>query len=234
MNRPAVLTLCCFSLPQMLWAQMVETSAVASEAPTAQVRAWIFNSEEPCRLSLRDEKSEEATIIAEVEKSGANIDADYRPVLAGRYRVDLFREDQVLASEVVILGKDSVQSLVAWPEGGKWRIKSFSDNAAPNATDKPLRLLHFNEQVGLVLVIDDGPEQIIPVGTVVERRVAPKQATLYLKVVGPEQELGASSYFEVDFSSWPSAYALAQTDYRGRIKPALIEGGVSVESQAAP
>jgi hypothetical protein len=229
MTKRAFLTLCCFALPQILCAQETEEPTVEPEVPTAQVRAWIFNSEGPCLLRLRGEKSEEAITIAEVQQSGANIEVAYRPVEPGRYRVELLRGEEALAAEVVVLGEDSAQSVVAWPEAGKWRIKSLSDSPAPNATDKTLRLLHFNKQFGLVLTIGDGAEQTAPLGTVAEKKVAAKRTVIHLKTVGPNQEQGASSYFDVDFSSWPSAYVLAQADYRGRIKPVVIQGGLPVE-----
>jgi hypothetical protein len=213
----------------MLWAQEAEEPVGESEGPSAQVRAWIFNPEGPCRLILRGEKKEEAITIAEVEKGGGNIGVEYRPVEPGRYRVELLRGEEALAAEVIALDEDSVQSVVAWPEAGKWRIKSLSDSPAPNATDKALRLLHFNKDVGLVLTIDDGAEQAAPLGTVAEKKLAAKRTAVHLKTIGPNQEPGASSYFDVDFSSWPSAYVLAQTDYRGRIKPVVIQGGVPAE-----
>lgn len=225
--------LCCFALPQMLWAQEIEEPTGQSEGPTAHVRAWIFNSEGPCRLSLRGENKDEAITVAKVEKSGGNIGVEYRPVEPGRYKVELLRGEQVLATEVVALGEDSVQSFVVWPEAGKWQIKSLSDSPPLNATDKPLRLLHFNKDLGLVLAIDDGAEQTAPVGTVAEKKVPAKRTVVYLKIAGPNQEQGASSYFDVDFASWPSAYVLAQADYRGRIKPVVIRGGLPVEDPDA-
>lgn len=223
-----------FSLTLVLPAQESEEEAPAGrEAPQAHVRAWIFNSQGPARLSLRGENKEEAITLAEVQGGGGNINVEYRPLAPGRYLLELSREEQILASEPILLGKDSIHSIVAWPEAGKWRLKLFGDNSAPNATDKPLRLLHFNPQVGLRLAIDAGPEQEVPLGTVTEKKITAKGTVLHLTVASSDAKHKASSYFEADFITWPSAYAFAQADYRGRIKPTIIQGGITAENEAA-
>lgn len=222
-----------FSLTLMLPAQESEEEAPpAREAPQAHVRAWIFNSQGPARLSLRGENREEAITLAEVQGGGGNINVEYRPLEPGRYLLELSRDEQILESEPILLGKDSIVTIVGWPEAGKWRLKFFSDKSAPNATDKPLRLLHFNPQVGLRLAIDAGPEQEIPIGTVTEKKITAKETPLYLTVVSTDEEHRASSFFDADFVTWPSAYAFAQADYRGRIKPTIIQGGITAENEA--
>ncbi len=224
------LILCCL-LPVSAQEQE-EGEPEEGRRPRAEVRGWIPKADGPVQLVLIAEAGEEPKVLATAAAETASLQDFYQNVPPGRVIFNLQDpDDKVLATATGSVRDGGYYTALAWPEGGRWQIKVFSDSSPPNATDKPLRLLHFNAQVGLRLAIDDGPELEIPFGTVTEKKISPKRTVLHLTVVGTDQQPEASSYFEADFAAWPSAYALAHADYRGRIKPMVFEGGNATESQ---
>jgi hypothetical protein len=225
------LILCCL-LPVSAQEQG-EDEPEDSRRPIAEVRGWIPKADGPVQIVVIAEAGEEPKVLATAAAETASLQEFYQNVPPGRVIFNLQDpDDKVLATATGAIRDGGYYTALAWPESGRWQIKVFSDSSPPNATDKPLRLLHFNAQVVLLLAIDGGPEQDIPLGTVTEKRISSKRTTLHLTVVGTDQRHFASSYFDVDFTAWPSAYVLAQADYRGRIKPMILEGGNTTENQA--
>jgi hypothetical protein len=228
MSRRILLLWVLFFVPLALArSEMEEGNGGESKAPQASLRAWIFNADGPARLTLRSDSAQEPVALAQAEAGGGVLEIDYSSLPVGQFLLELSRGDQVLAKEALTLSKDSYQTVLAWYEKGQWKVKAFSDTLARNASARPLRLLDFNAEVDMTLVVDDGAEIVVPSGGVTERSITPKPTVLQLTLINALDGRKVQNYFEVDFSASPSAYALAQTDYRGRLKPVLLLGGDS-------
>jgi hypothetical protein len=74
----------------------------------------------------------------------------------------------------------------------------------------------------------------VPGDSIQEVRMAPKIAGVAVKVLAADGSPPAQTSAEVDFSKASSAYVVVGPDYRGRMRPRVIDGGLPPVIEAAP
>lgn len=234
MTKRAIALLIFFQLSCMLPAQEPgEEAPTEREAPQSVLRGWIYGADEsPVVMVLIDEEGG-AVQLAEAAGGAVSASELYQPFKPGRRAVELRSGENVLARADVPLRKDGVYTLLAWKTGPRWQTQLFSDAAvAPNAPDRPLRIVNFAGGRETMLSVDGGDDTKVSPNTVQEFRGPRKVSMVRVQVLSLDGGPPAQSSVEVDFRSLPSVYVVVGPDYRGRMRPRIIIGGQPSEEFA--
>ncbi len=215
-----------------------DSSDESSEASPVMVRGWLFPSGDTQAVSFTLKSAGEEKVIALAStKDGAVASArTYADILqAGSFVAELKAGEDVLASESIALGEGRHYTLVGWSENGRWQIKAFADSpASSNAPDRPLRVLNFAAGRKTAVALSGAPESMVAGDSVQELRSPAAVTMVSVKVLASDGGPPAQSSVEIDFSGLPCAYVVVGPDYRGRMRPRVIEGGAPPPEFPAP
>lgn len=232
---PFLLLFCLLSLAVAPLAAAQETAAVATKS--AKVRGWLFPSgdKEPASLVLKLAGDAGAVTLASTKDGAVISNAGYEEVSpAGTVAVELKSGEQILSTQSLGLREDRHYTLVAWRENGRWQVKAFSDDPGPsNAADRPLRVLNFAEGRNTLVSFAGSAETQVAADSVQESRAPAKVTLVTVRVQSLDGGPPAQSSVEIDFTSAPCAYVAIGPDYRGRMRPRVIEGGPLPEESPA-
>ncbi len=207
-----------------------------SEARAA-LRGWIFpgNDTAPVVIAITSQETPEPKSLAGTKDGLVNARPSYEQVAPGAQKIELKSGEEVLVAKTGSLRPERHYTAVAWNSGGKWELQVFGDDAAsPNATDRPLRVMNFAGGRETLLAIDGGEEAKVAPDAVQEFRAPRKIAMVRVQVLALDGGPPAQSSVEVDFASSPSAYVVVGPDYRGRMRPRIIQGGAPPPEPAEP
>lgn len=200
--------------------------------PLPQLRAWIFPATEKGTVALTSsvgeggEKRLAATADAVVVTPTA-----YQAVESDNLRIDLKSGERVLASTAAPLRRAAYYTLAAWQEGSEWRMKIYRDDAVKGAASaRPVRVFNFAGDRKTVLSLQ-GKETAFPAGAVETLEAAPALSMVTATVLTADGSHPAVSSVEVDFALAPSAYVVIGPDYRGRMRPRVLDGGPAPEPE---
>jgi hypothetical protein len=229
MTKPSI-TLALFLLTFLsVSGQESETTAAEEKSESlAAVRCWILPGEDrgAVALTVTEPKTSEPKLVAATKDAAVTAQPSYEPMAPGSVKIELRSGDEVLATETGALRADRHYTAVAWSKGGKWELRVFADDpASPNATDRPLRVVNFASGRETLLAVDAGQEAKVAPESVQEFRTPRKVAMIRVQVLSLDGGPPAQSSVEVDFGSSPSAYVVVGPDYRGRMRPRVIQGG---------
>lgn len=202
--------------------------AGAQQRPPAALRAWIFPAKDagPLDFVLGRATGEAPASLARSERGAKAADGLYSKAAPGRVTLSLKGGEKVLASSDVDLPSGAHITAVAWSSGDKWQIKLFADPPAkPGAGARPLRVLNFAGERETLLAVGGGKEVRLPAASVRELDLPAKISGLTVKVVDPAGGPPSETSLEVDLAALPLAYAVVGPNYRGRMRPEIIEGG---------
>ena len=205
-----------------------EPTAAARAPQPAQVRAWIFPgaSKAAAKVVFRS-SAEQAPSEMAASTGGARFTSPvYREWPAGEAFCEITAAGQSVFSGNLPLREGGHYTMLVWNNGTKWEFKTFAD-AAPskNASDRPLRILNFADGRTTAVAPDGAPEAKVAGNAVQEVRLPAKINGLTVRVLDPEGGPPAQTSTEVDFAEQALAYLVVGPDYRGRMRPQLIEGG---------
>jgi hypothetical protein len=199
-----------------------------AKRPPAALRAWIFPEKEAGLIdfNLSRGTGEAPVSLASSERGSKVVGGGYEKLPEGRVILQLARGPEAFASSEAELQPGGYYTAVAWQAAGKWQIKLFRDPAAKaGAAARPLRVLNFAADRETVLAVDGAEKSKFAAGSVQEISLPAKINGLSVKVLDPTGGVPAETSFEVDLSALPLAYAVVGPDYRGRMRPEIIEGG---------
>lgn len=213
-----------------------ETDSVAAsgkEKPLAQLRGWIYGANEPqVALVLLDPDSVDK-VIPLSESSGGEVSASeiYLPFKPGRRFIEVRSGEKILArSEATLVGNEP-STILAWKNGTRWQIQFFSDaESASDPTTRPLRIINFAGGRETLLSVNGASGTKITSNSVQEVRGPRKICMVRVIVLAQDGGPPAQSSVEVDFVSVPSSYIVVSPDYRGRMRPRIINGGAPADS----
>lgn len=198
----------------------------------SSVRGWIVPlAKTQLSLHLKSEGQEAQTAQKNLSASSdgsASTGAAYNETASGPSLAELRgANDAVLASERVSLRAGSYYTLLASPnKEGNWSIKTFFDGPTkPGAVDRPLRVLNFADGRDTVLESPGLQSFTVPGNNFLERNYPAKLLGVTVKVLANDGTPPAQSSTEIDLAVLPSAYLLVTPDYRGRMRPRMIDGG---------
>ena len=204
-------------------------SAAPSPTPAPTLlRAWILPAGEMGNVALVAQSQGESGPMTLAASQGGQrqVGPAYRAVRPGNATVEVRSGDQVLASGTAPLADGRQYTLVAWKTPTKWELKLFADGPpAPNAPDRPIRILNFAQGRETAVVVSGGTETRIKGDDVRELRVPPKVTGVAVSVLAADGSAAAQTSVEFDLSSAYSGYVVVAPDYRGRFRPAIILGG---------
>jgi len=141
----------------------------------------------------------------------------------------------VLASARVALRGRRHYTLAAWYDGTKWNLKVFADGLSPQSSaERPLRVLNFTGDRDTVVTIGRGKGTRVSPDSVQEFKTSPGITMVSVEVMAADGGPPALSAVEVDLAAMPSVYLVVGPDYRGRMRPRIIEGGEIKEPEVPP
>jgi hypothetical protein len=241
MTKPALSLLCALAFAPVVYAQSAPTpsapEAAATPPPPARVRAWFVPGGEKGEVTLRVRSADqEAPVPLGSTTDGAlSTPPSYEDRPAGSVAFELVDGDErVLASTNVALRGKLHYTLLASQAAGKWSITSFTDAIAPNAADRPLRVLNFARGRETVLQLSSDKIERVPGDSAKELRLPAKINGYQVKVLAPDGGPPAESSGEIDLVEYPLAYLLVAPDRRERMRPQLITGGAPKEPAPTP
>ena len=228
MTRRTSVTALCVFLSLLAPAAVLAQAPAGTPPPLSLLRGWLFPAGESDAASLEvKSQADDNPVVFAVSKGGERqANPGYREIKPGNATIEVKSGDQVLATGTVPLVGDKQYTVVAWKVGPRWELKVFADGpAAPNAADRPLRVLNFAQGRETMLSVGGGPETKVAAGSIQEIKLPPKLTGMIVKVLATDGGAPAQSSTEVDFSAIPSGYVVVAPDYRGRMRPRVIEGG---------
>lgn len=201
-------------------------------------RAWVVPAREGEEVSFvaKAPGANDLQTLAASKGGERQITHGYSPAKPGLYQFGIISPDQrVLAKEEAALTPGFHYTVAAVGEGTGWKIRVFQDGPAPpGQTTRPVRVFNFSR--GRSATLDIGQKQSpvakVPADGVAEFTAPAAITGLTIRVLAPDGGPPAQSSLEVDFASVPSAYIVVSPDYRGRMRPQVIEGGPAVETAA--
>jgi hypothetical protein len=211
------------------WAQSPESTGERDTNAVSFLRGWIAGSGglAVVSLSTQGRKDEEARELCSAAAGGSVVNPGYSQVAYGNHELKLKSGGKVLRTMTTDLDNNTSYTLLAWREGGTWELKVYHDGpASPNVPTRPLRLMNFAEGRETLFSLDNGPETKVAADTVQEFQMPVKLGAFTVKVLKQDGGPSAQSSGEVDFASAPSAYVVIAPDYRGRMRPRTILGGI--------
>jgi len=211
-------------------AQEEEDEVGENKQPRAEARGWILQPDGPVRLLLGGEEGQEPRVLAAGNRGSAAVGEIYQGLPPGRVVFNLQdAEDKVLATATGAVRDGSFYTAIAWPQGGRWQLKVFADTVNPGAMDRALRIVNFPEGRDTLVDMHDGKETKVPGDTVVELKVPARLLMTTVKVLSTDGGPPAQSTVELDLASAPAAYVMVSPDYRGRMRPRIIQAGQGPE-----
>jgi len=241
MTRPAALTTLSFLFLPLLAPVLAQTPAPAATPPPAPLlRGWIFPSgaSDNASIEVKAEAAEAPVVLAISTGGQRQINPGFQEVKPGRTTIELKAGDQVLATGAATLAGSGQYTVLAWKTGPKWEVKLFPDGPLPpNSPDRPLRVLNFAQGRTSTVTLADGKEIKIAPDSIQEIKVPPQAVGMVVRVLASDGGAPAQSSAELDFSSIYSGYVVLGPDYKGRMRPRVIEGGsppAPPEQPAAP
>jgi hypothetical protein len=229
------------------WAMLLCSAVVAQEPPpdpsepdaskpAAGLRAWIFSpGDESVAILCKTAADEQPRTLATATGPQRVTDGTYQEFAPGRIELQVKGGDRVLATASGSLADGRQYTVVAMPEGRDWKIKVFSDGPAKSGSGfRPLRVCNFAADRETVLLLPGAGETRIAANTLHELEVAPAVTGLTVRVLAADGGPPAQSSTEIDFVRAPSAYVVVGPDYRGRMRPRVIEGGSPPPEPAEP
>jgi hypothetical protein len=193
------------------------------------LRGWIFPAadSDAAVLAVKGEAAEAVTPIAASKGGERMMNPGYIEAKPGNTVIELKAGEQVLASGTVGLVDDAQYTVLAWKNDQKWALKVFPDGpAAPNAADRPLRVLNFAEGRETLLTLAGNKAAKIAGNSFQEFRLPARTAAFTVEVLAPDGGAPAQTSSAVDLSMASSAYVVVAPDYRGRMRPRIVEGGL--------
>jgi len=229
LNRPAVFPF----LAAVVWlfsicnVQPQEGSVEGVPIKTAFLRGWIFPSANGDELALVaiERGSETQRSLAASQEATVVAAPIYAAVAEGPVSLELRSGDRVLAQAQVALRAEKYYTVAAWNSGGTWEIKAFADGPpAPGAADRPLRVFNFAGERETIVSVDGRAGVEVKQQSVVELKAAPKVCMVTVEVLATDGGAPAQSAVEVDVAFLGSVYVVVGPDYRGRMRPRVING----------
>ena len=164
--------------------------------------------------------------MARSERGARAVGGGYEKTTAGRVTLKLTDGQDAPVSSEADLQPGGHYTAVAWQAAGKWQIKLFRDPAAKaGVAARPLRVLNFAADRETVIAVDGAKESRFGAGSVQEMSLPAKINGMSVKVLDPAGGPAAETTLEIDLAEVPLAYAVIGPDYRGRMRPEIIEGG---------
>lgn len=209
-------------------AQTSETTRKNADRDGSYLRGWIIGSGglEAVSLFAQGPKDEEPRLFSSAAAGEKVVNPSYTKGLAGSFQFQLRSGEKILQSLTAELAESVGYTLLAWKQGSRWQLKLYADGPyAKNVADRPLRLLNFAENRETLISLDNGPDTKVAANTVEEFKTQPKLTSFTVKVLAPDGGAPAQSSGGVNFAATPSAYVVIAPDYRGRMRPRVINGG---------
>ncbi len=209
-------------------AQTSETARKNADKDSSYLRGWIVGSGglEAVSLFAQGPKDEEPRLFSSAAAGEKVVNPSYTKGLAGSFQFQLRSGEKILQGVTAELAESVAYTLLAWRQGGRWELKVFADGPyAKSVAVRPLRLLNFAENRETLISLDNGPETKVAANSVEEFKTSPKLTSFTVKVLAPDGGAPAQSSGGVNFAATPSAYIVIAPDYRGRMRPRVINGG---------
>jgi hypothetical protein len=190
-------------------------------------RAWLFPNDYTDSVTLGINMGEGLGFqpLAETKDGIVSARQPYEPLDMERVQLELRMGEQVLAVGELPLKAGRFYTFAAWHAEDKWQLKAFDDGPASTAAAKrPLRVFNFADGRRSIVTLGSQDTTVEP-QSVVSLEASPNVTMVTAKVLAPDGSHPAVSSIEVDFASMPSAYVVVAPDYRGRMRPRIIEGG---------
>ena len=217
-------------------AQSSSSTKAEAKVPPSMVRGWIFPGPdaEEAKIRFRLGKEGEAQTLSEAMADASQIVQRYQPVKAGAYQFALATGGKPTVKSQT-LRPQRFYTVMAWEKEGKWTLQVMRDApAAPNAATRPLRLLNFSGDRKALIRVGQGKQEPMAADSVREVQLPLELTGLDVEVLDPSGGPSARTSTEVDLRTMASAYLLVAPDYRGRMRPRLIEGGEVILAEEAP
>jgi len=215
--------------------QAQEEAEPGREEPRPAVRAWLFPADATERVSLVLETGDGAggsIPLVSTENGAVAASPVYEQSPLSKARLELKSGDKVLVSGGLALTEGRFYTAAAWREGSDWKVKVFLDGPPAGAgSPRPVRVFNFADGRTTMLEVGEA-EHKVGAGSVFELQVAPKPTMITASVLAPDGSHPAISSVEIDLASAPSAYVVVGPDYRGRMRPRVIEGGPLPETDS--
>jgi len=109
---------------------------------------------------------------------------------------------------------------------GQWSLELYADSPPPgNSGQRALRILNF--AAGATTTVSVGRAQKIKAepDSIQEAKLSPKITPLEVSAQPPGTGAPARTLTEVDLVACPAVYVLVSPDYRGRLRPQIIQSG---------
>lgn len=223
----ALLFVALSSGASLCMAQSPSEKSAVGKSP-AMLRAWMLpnNVKDSCAISAQTKKDEKGQALATTSSGASSTNPAYREFDPGSVFIELNTGEKVVADLTANLESAKCYTVIAWHDSGRWELKVFDDGPFPsNTPDRPLRLMNFAQGRQTLLQLENLTETKIPSETIKEFKLPSKLVAFTVKVLAPDGGSPAQSSGVVDFSSTPSAYVVISPDYRGRMRPRVINGG---------
>jgi hypothetical protein len=215
-------------MPSGAFAQTADPKLKNVNNAATYLRGWIVGSGDSVAVSLmvRGPREKDPRKFTSAAAGEIVMNQGYSEGLVGSFQFQLKTGEKLLQSVTAELDENSAYTVLAWRQDGKWELKAYADGPyAETVTDRPVRLMNFAENRETLISMDNGPETKVAANTVEEFKIAPKLTSFTVKVLASDGGPAAQSSGEVDFASTPSAYIVIAPDYRGRMRPRVLNGG---------
>ncbi len=197
-----------------------------AKAP-AGLRVWIFpRGDEPMAVVCKTAADEQPRTLASTTGAERTTGETYGEFAPGRIELQLKAGDRIVATAAGSLGDGRQYTAIAMPDGGDWKIKVLADGPAKaESSARPLRICNFAAGRETVLSLQGAGDIKVAGDSLHETEVAPALTGLTIRVLAADGGPPGQSSTEIDFARAPSAYVVIGPDYRGRMRPRVIEGG---------
>lgn len=218
----------CLDVGAQQPAEAPADQAVAARRP-GKVRAWLFPGAPGAESIVLSATAPDGNSIAFATAAAPTTDSAYRDLPAGTYSFDLKDKETVIGQKKERISSGSFYTLVAWPKDGKWTMELYSDDAASGGGPRPLRLLNFAGQATTTVKVGGLPTAVTLVPDSLQEIKLPAKITPFEVIAQPPgAEPPARTINDVDMTLASAVYILVSPDYRGRLRPQIIEGGEPV------
>jgi hypothetical protein len=204
-----------------------EEAEVPAGKKPSRLRVWVFPGQSVPKGSIITALGADGSSLALGSAAAHATGNAYRDMPPSKYSFSIKDGDKVLFEKLAQLAPAMCQTLIA----GKWRMEIYEDNAtSPNSAARSLRLMNFAKDANLSVVV--GSSQTVKIGpdSLRDIKLPAKVTLLDVAASRPGASAPARTLSEVDLVSSPAAYVLVFPDYRGRLRPQIIEAGEAPSS----